>query len=112
MRVCMYIHGVRCISYYRPQNGGQYFTGPEVQHQLYNEQVGSNCVPELYLSTTLLCTVPCILCRHVLVAVTTERSSVPATMSPLDGRIITWVLYNVEGEGEWQKEGVLRCTCV
>ena len=79
---------------------------------IYNEQVGRNCVPELYLSTTLLRTVPCILCRHVLVAVTTERSSVPATMSPLDGRIITWVLYNVEGEGEWQKEGVLRCTCV
>ena len=42
-----------------------------------------------YLSTTpLCCTVPCMLCRHVLVVVTTERSSVPATMSPSERRII------------------------
>ena len=42
-----------------------------------------------YLSTTpLCCTVPCMLCRYVLVVVTTEQSSVPATMSPLEGRII------------------------
>ena len=42
-----------------------------------------------YLSTTpLCCTVPCMLCRHVLVVVTTERSSVQATMSPSEGRVI------------------------
>ena len=32
--------------------------------------------------------VPCMLCRYVLVVVTTEWSSVPATMSPSEGRII------------------------
>ena len=41
-----------------------------------------------YLSTTPLCAVPCMLCRHVLVVVTTERSSVPATISHSEGRII------------------------
>ena len=35
-----------------------------------------------------LCTVPCMLCRHVLVVVTTERNSVPLSMCPLKGRII------------------------
>ena len=56
----LYVHtvrGVRCISYYRPQNGGQYCTGPEVQYQLCNEQVGNNCVPDLpiYHTTVLYC---------------------------------------------------------
>ncbi len=41
-----------------------------------------------YLSTTPLCAVPCMLCRHVLVVVTTEQSSVPATISHSEGRII------------------------
>ena len=58
--VCLYVHtvrGARCISYYRPQNGGQYCTGPEVQYQLCNEQVGNNCVPDLpiYHTTVLYC---------------------------------------------------------
>ena len=44
-------------TYYRPQNGGQYCTGPEVLHQLCSEQVGNNCVPDLpiYHTTVLHC---------------------------------------------------------
>ena len=63
-----------------------------------------------YLSTTPLCTVPCMLCRHVLVVVTTEWSSVPATMSPSEGRIIHGSFTIVSARGScrvvWGE-----CTC-
>ena len=41
-----------------------------------------------YTCATPLCSVPCMLCRNVLVVATTEQSSVPATMSPSEGRVI------------------------